>query len=43
MVNRSVILKITYDSEGATKRGIINMVSECSGAIVDVEEVKEKK
>jgi hypothetical protein len=41
-MNRSILLKITYDTEDATKQGIINVVAECSGAIVDVEEVKER-
>jgi hypothetical protein len=39
-MNRSVILKITYDTDEATKQGIINVVAECSGAIRKVEEIK---
>ncbi len=36
----SVILKIRYDPTEATKEGIIHVVSECSGAIREVEEVE---
>ena len=36
---RSVVVKIYYDTDEATKRGILHVVSECSGAIVEVEEV----
>ena len=39
-MKRSVTLKIVYDTYEATKQGIINVVSECSGAIRSVEEVK---
>ena len=38
-MERSVILKITYDTTEATKQGIINVVAECSGAIRGVKEV----
>lgn len=40
-MERSVILKVTYDADDATKRGIINVILECSGAIIGVEEVKK--
>lgn len=39
-MKRKVLLLITYDTYSATKQGIINVVSECSGAIEGVEEIK---
>lgn len=42
-MNRSVTLKITYDTNEATKKGIINVVWGCSGAIRKVEEIKQAK
>ena len=38
-MKKTVTLKITYDSLEATKSGIMEVVSECSGAITEVEEV----
>ena len=38
---KKVVLVIKYDTDEATKQGIINVVGECSGAIREVEEYHE--
>lgn len=39
-MKKKVNLRIEYDTDEATKLGIINIISECSGAIISVEELK---
>lgn len=39
-MKKKVALLITYNTEEATKKGIIHVIAECVGGIEEIEEVK---